>query len=182
MRMTSLSRCHMSKTSPQPAEHGFGAEAQRLTHHLGKDDSRVTDKQPHELQPATRVGTRPGRWHTLWRHSPALILYIVITVGFTAPIVLHFTDRIAGNTDALENYWNHWWAYYALVVLHQNPMAGRWMNYPFTAPLYFHTFQPFNVVLGLPIQALWGTAAAYNALTLLFFIIAALGMYILVWS
>lgn len=126
--------------------------------------------------------SRKQRWRTaLRRHGPVMPLYLIITLLFTYPTVLHLTDAIGGQLDALENYWNYWWTGQAVLQLGTNPFDASYMFHPFGLSLYFHTFNVLNGLLSLPIQACCGTAAGYNVLNFFAFTVAALGMYALVW-
>jgi hypothetical protein len=137
--------------------------------------------------PALSAGHRAARKRgaglraALRRHGVVLPIYLLIALLYTYPTAVHLTDAIGGELDNLENYWNLWWTYRALLVEHQNPYFADVMYYPFGIPLYFHTYNFVNGVLSLPIQACCGTAAAYNILNIFAFVMAGLGMYALVW-
>ena len=117
----------------------------------------------------------------LWRTPSfwAVLGYALLGLAWAAPSVFR-TDAVVGNVDTLENYWNLWWMREALVNLQQNPFRTPWMQHPFGMSLLFHTFNPFNGVVSLPLQACCGLVIAFNLLNVLVFITAALGAHRLV--
>lgn len=115
------------------------------------------------------------------RHGWIVPIYLMIALIFTYPTVLHLGDAIGGEQDALENYWNLWWTYRAIFDWHQSPFQATIMFHPFGLPLYFHTYNPLNAFLSLPLQAIANTAVAYNLLNLFAFVMAGIGAYSLVF-
>jgi len=141
---------------------------------------------PAVAAPASHAPARAARrlalGATIRRHGLVVPVYALLTLLFTYPTVAHLTDAIGGQQDALENYWNLWWMRQALLKLGQNPFDATYMHRPFGLPLYFHTFNPLNGFLSLPLQVCCGTAAAYNILTWFAFVMAGVGMYALAWQ
>jgi hypothetical protein len=125
-----------------------------------------------------RARARPWLLGALRHHGPVALAYLLIALLFTYPTVFRLTQGIGGTNDALENYWSLWWVRQSLSRLH-NPLVSDWMFYPVGLPLYFHTLNPLNGVLSLPLQAALGIAAAYNLMNLLWFTFAALSAYAL---
>ena len=68
----------------------------------------------------------------------------------------------------------------ALIELHQSPNHSQYLFHPSGADLIFHTHSPFNMIVGMPVNLLWGEAAAYNFCILLGLWMAGWGMYLLV--
>jgi len=132
--------------------------------------------QPH-LALHTRHNTPLA---VIQRHIGFILIYCLIALCYSFPTIVHLNDAITGQLDARENYWNLWWAYKALVELHQNPFKATWMYHPFGLALYFHTFNIFNGILSLPLQGCCGTAAAYNILNIAALLLAASSAYALV--
>ncbi len=132
--------------------------------------------------PLPRAPTLQRLATTLRRHTLALLLYVVLAVGFTYPAILHMGTAITGEHrgDTLQNYWNLWWTAEALLHLHQNPFEASYLHYPFGLGLYFHTYNGMNGLLSLPLQACCGTAAAFNALNMFALVMSGVGMYALV--
>lgn len=119
-----------------------------------------------------RVLAAPGR---------ALWFYLAAALGMTFPLVLSFGSALpAGSGDVWQNYWNFWWWKTALVELGQSPNHSPYLFHPSGADLIFHTHSPFNMIVGMPVNMLWGEAAAYNFCILLGLWMAGWGMYLLV--
>lgn len=128
---------------------------------------------PASPPPATAEDRRARRGAVARHHLLPLLLYILIALVMTYPLVRHFATGLAGNGfDAWQNLWNFWWTREALA-------GGRdpyWMPLvyaPYGAPLYLHTLNLFNGLVSLPVQLLFGLVAAYNATVILSFVLAA---------
>jgi hypothetical protein len=117
----------------------------------------------------------------LRRHGLMLISYLILAIIFTYPMIGSFSTAIGGEQDALENYWNLWWTGLAVFDWRHNPFDSTIMYYPFGLPLFFHTYNPLNAFLSLPLQAVFNTAIAYNLLVLFAFVMAGVGAYSLVY-
>lgn len=139
--------------------------------HMATGSENSSHKRPF----AQRLGA------LLRRHGLMLISYLVLAIIFTYPMITAFSTAIGGEQDALENYWNLWWTALAVFDWHQNPFESTIMYYPFGLPLFFHTYNPLNAFLSLPLQALSNTAVAYNLLVLFAFVMAGIGAYSLVY-
>lgn len=133
---------------------------------------------PAATQSRRHVASGAGLGLALRQHGPAALSYLAIAVLFTYPTVFRLTQGIGGTNDALENYWSLWWVRQSLSRLH-NPLISDWMHYPFGLPLYFHTLNPLNGVLSIPLQACCGIAAAYNLMNVFWFAFAATTAYAL---
>ena len=65
--------------------------------------------------------TTPGT-PRLPRAASVFLLYLVITLVLTFPVVLHLGDAIPGDSfDGWQNYWNFWWLKQSLVDLPRDP-------------------------------------------------------------
>jgi len=110
----------------------------------------------------------------------ALIGYLIVTLAFTWPLALNFTRAIPGDGfDGWQNYWNLWWMKVALLEKHAWPFFTDLLYHPTGVGLLFHTLNPFNGLLSLPVQVAFGLFAAYNAVVLFSFTLAGLGAYLL---
>ncbi len=88
-----------------------------------------------------------------WLHSAVLLGYLLLTLMMTWPLILQFTTAIPGDAfDGWQNYWNLWWVKVALIERVQNPYTTDLLYYPTGVTLYFHTLNPFNGLVTLPIQ------------------------------
>ena len=108
-------------------------------------------------------------------------LYVFLALLMTFPLALHFRSALpAGSGDVWQNYWNFWWWKTSLFDLRQTPYSSPYLFFPAGASLAFHTHSPFNMIAGMPLNLLWGEAAAYNFCILLGLSLSGWGMYLLV--
>jgi hypothetical protein len=121
---------------------------------------------------STSFRTRP--------HILALLAYLVLTVIMTWPLTPQVLTAIPGDSfDGWQNYWNLWWLKVALVDRVQNPFVTDILFAPTGVGLYFHTLNPFNGLVTLPIQLNAGLIAAYNAVVFLSWSLAGYGVFLL---
>lgn len=108
------------------------------------------------------------------------MLYLVLTLALTFPLVLHLGDALPGDSfDAWQNYWNSWWLKQSLVEQPRNPLFTDLLYHPTGVGLYFHTLNPFDGIVTLPLQLAGNLFIAYNAAVLLAFAAGGLGTYLL---
>ncbi len=113
-------------------------------------------------------------------HWVVLLGYLVLTVGMTWPLVTQLPTAIPGDSfDGWQNYWNLWWVKVALIERQQTPLITDLLYYPTGVGLYFHTLNPFNGLLTLPIQLSGGLFLAYNAVVFFSWVIGGYGVYLL---
>ncbi len=110
-----------------------------------------------------------------------LFLYLILTLLITYPLLLHFTSQIAGrSTDARVFQWNNWWVKKAL-------LEGLNLNHtdmiyaPIGASLASHNVNWVSSLLSVPLDLLFGAAAAYNITFLLTLWGSAAAMYALAY-
>jgi hypothetical protein len=110
----------------------------------------------------------------------ALAGYALLTVVMTWPLARHVTTAIPGDAfDGWQNYWNLWWLKLALVDRVQNPYVTDILYAPTGVGLYFHTLNPFNGLLTLPVQLTAGLYAAYNTVVLASWVLPGYGIFLL---
>jgi len=106
--------------------------------------------------------------------------YLLLTLLLTYPLGLKIATHIPGGSfDALQNVWNLWWFKHALVDLHSNPFYTTLIYHPIGVSLLFHTFNPFNAILSMPLQMMFGLTVSYNMIILFAFVVAGYGAYLL---
>ncbi|MBM4465216.1 MAG: hypothetical protein FJ014_06670 [Chloroflexi bacterium] len=116
----------------------------------------------------------------LFIHFVVILGYLLLTLLLTYPLILKIATHIPGGSfDALQNVWNLWWFKYAVVDLHSNPFYTNLIYHPTGVSLLFHTFNPFNAILSIPLQLILGLAASYNIIILFAFVAAGYGAYLL---
>jgi len=109
-----------------------------------------------------------------------LVIYALLTVFMTWPVILHLTDGIPGDGfDGWQNLWNLWWVKQALLVEGSNPYFTPYIYPPYGASLLFHTLNIFNSFWTLPLQLNFGLAIAYNSVVIASFVLAGFGAYLL---
>ena len=120
------------------------------------------------------------RTSRLWSHLWPLVGYCLLTLLLTYPLVMRFAAAIPGDGfDGWQNYWNLWWMKVALLQQQRLPFTTDLLYHPTGVSLYFHTLNPFNGLLTLPVQLAWGLLPAYNTVVLFSFAIGGYGAYLL---
>lgn len=115
--------------------------------------------------------------------ATALALYTLLTLALTYPLVRDLGRAIPGDSfDGWQNYWNFWWIKQSLVDQLRNPLWTDMLYAPSGVSLLFHTLNPFNGVVTLPVQLAGNLFLAYNGAVLLAFAAGGLGTYLLVYE
>ena len=131
----------------------------------------VTDESTRKLDPASRL---------LDSRGSVLGLYFALTLLMTFPLVVSWrTSLPAGAGDLWQNYWNFWWWKQCLLE-GLNPLHSPMLFHPSGTELVFHTHSPFNQVFAMPVNLLFGEAAAYNFCLLFALTLSGFGTYLLV--
>jgi hypothetical protein len=113
-------------------------------------------------------------------HSLILAAYAALTLVMTWPLARTFAAAIPGDGfDGWQNYWNLWWVKTALVDQARSPFATDLLYYPTGVSLYFHTLNPLNGLIALPVQLAFGLIPAYNTVVVFSFALAGYGMFLL---
>ncbi len=98
----------------------------------------------------------------------------------TFPLALRWSSALpAGSGDLWQNYWNFWW-WKQCLLQGLNPLHSPFLFYPAGADLVFHTHSAFNQVVAMPVNLLFGEAAAYNFCLILALSLSGFGVYLLV--
>ncbi len=119
----------------------------------------------------------PRRGARIFPHLVALLCYTGAAVILTWPMVTAFTTAIASartihgylydaREDGIQNVWNIWWTLRALRSGH-NPFWTDLLYYPDGVQLYVQTVGLSNFLAMLPVAALFGPVAGFNAAVLL---------------
>ncbi|HEX2913654.1 MAG TPA: hypothetical protein VH186_22815 [Chloroflexia bacterium] len=127
------------------------------------------------------AGIEPvSRWKRWQPHLLAFAFYTALTVLFAWPVIAQLGTGTPGHfpVDRNQNLWNFWWFKRSLFNLH-NPYQTGFLFYPYGATLYLHTFSPYNLITGLPLQLIFGLVPAYSFIELLTFPLGAIGAYFL---
>lgn len=86
---------------------------------------------------------------------------------------------VPGGGDAYFYLWDLWWFKKALLSA-SSPYFTQYIFYPAGINLAFSAITPFNGILSIPLQSVFGLTKAYNILFLTSFIISGYGTYLLV--
>lgn len=105
------------------------------------------------------------------------ILYIFLTIIFTYPV--SFSKMIPGDGDAYQFLWFIWWYKKALLSA-SSPYFSQYIFYPTGVNLAFSAITPFNGIVSIPLQYIFGLTKTYNILWLSSYIFSGYGTYLLV--
>jgi hypothetical protein len=99
----------------------------------------------------------------LRRDGVVLIVYSVLAVVLTYPLITHFDSHAPGQPiDAPALAWNLWWVKFSIFNLGTSPLYTDYLYYPLGVNLVANTSTFLNGVLALPLQILCGTIVANN--------------------
>ena len=116
------------------------------------------------------------------KRRPLLVLslYVLLSLAATWPLARQLGSAIPGDSfDGWQNVWNLWWMRESWLVRHASPYFAPILHYPTGADLRFQTMAPFNGLVTLPIQLVFGLLPAYNTAVLFSFVIGGFGAYLL---
>lgn len=121
--------------------------------------------------------------HTLfrsgwWEHAGALLLYTLLSIAVSWPLVRYFTTHITGiGLDPLHNLWLLWHTQQALQG-EQPLFDAPLLYYPRGISLLVHGLGPVMGVFALPFW-FWGPEAAHNGAVLVALCLTGYCMYLL---
>jgi hypothetical protein len=126
-------------------------------------------------------GAAPSRWQRWRPHLVALAFYTALTLLFAWPVLTNLSVGTPGDfpVDRNQNLWNFWWFKRSLLETHTNPYHTDFLFFPYGANLYLHTFSPYNLIFGLPLQLIFGLIPTYGFIELLTFPLGGYGAYLL---
>lgn len=114
------------------------------------------------------------------RHAAALLLYLGLTIVLTWPMAAQAMSAIPGDSfDGWQNAWNLWWMRVAVVERVQSPFFTDLLYYPTGVSLLFHTLNPLNGLISMPVQLAFGVLAAYNFVVVASFTLSGYGAFLL---
>jgi len=112
----------------------------------------------------------------------AIIYFFILTLIMTWPLVLKMSDQIVGQVgDNIYFIWMIGWVQKALFELGVNPFNVWFLNYPEGWSLAYTEITPIQIAMALPFSQIGGATFAYNAVMMLTFILAGLGMYLWIY-
>lgn len=111
-----------------------------------------------------------------------LLLFILLSLAMTYPLVLNFRTHIPGVPgDNFAYLWKIWWFEKAMVDLHQNPLFAPHILYPEGFDFARDEATISNTLFSVPLTLWFGHITSYNLMLLLTYILAGFGMYLLVY-
>lgn len=123
------------------------------------------------------MSTRPSG---LRRHLLVLLLYSLLSLALTFPLVTQFASHVPGDgIDDPALAWNLWWIKHSLINQQLNPFQSGWMFYPIGINLAFYTLTVLNGLLSVPLQVALGLVPASNLVLLSSFVLSGYGAYLL---
>lgn len=123
-------------------------------------------------------GTR-GRMRTLGVWAAVVVLYVLMALVMTYPLVGQLSTHLPGiGDDLLVHYWNGW---RTKRVLTQGGdlFYSDLIFYPQGVTLLFHNISWYNIALWLLLEPLVGGVPAFNLVYLANLVLCGVGMYIL---
>jgi hypothetical protein len=114
----------------------------------------------------------------LLRHGAALACLALPPILWLAPMLADPLHTVVGMEGDNLYYVRHfWWIKHALLDLHRSPFFDPSSYFPLGYALSAGELTPINTVLGLPITAMAGPIAAYNAAVLASFLLTGWATY-----
>ena len=126
---------------------------------------------------------RPSRTSTR-KHSLVLILYSILTLALTWPLVTHLTTHVPGVAqwafDESTFLWNIWYFKHSLIDLHQSPLHSELIWYPLGIDLILYTYNFFHALVAQPLMLAVNLPFASNIALLFSTILSGYGVFLLV--
>ena len=108
-----------------------------------------------------------------------LLGYVVLTIGFTYPVILHMTDSVPQvSRDVWHVLWDLSWVNASITSLH-NPFVVNTLLYPTGTNGVFHTWTFVNSIPAIPLEAAFGLITTLNLLFLSSYIFSGVNTYLL---
>ena len=111
-------------------------------------------------------------------HLPATALFVLVALLICGPVLSDPTTLAIGHSgnDVWNHVWGYWWVAEELSAF-RIPVHTDQLAWPYGGSLWF--IDTLNAVLTLPVQALAGPVAAYNASYFGNFLLCGIGAYAL---
>jgi len=107
-----------------------------------------------------------------------LSAYTILSIIFTYPVAF-FGNKIPGVGDVFWFLWDLWWFKTALLSS-ANPYYTDYIFYPYGVSLAFSEVTPFNAIVSIPLQLVFGLVNTYNLIWISTFILSGYGTFLLV--
>ena len=114
------------------------------------------------------------------KHFIVIIIYALIALAMTWPLLLNFTTALPGvEGDAGSFVWALGWMKSALMDLHVNPFHTDYVFYPLGGATQLLWAVSLIALISIPLQDLFGLIATHNILYLATTVLTAYGTYLL---
>lgn len=99
----------------------------------------------------------------LKNHILVIVIFIGLTFLFLYPALFHF-DQLPGSTprDLVSRLWSLWWYNFSLTDSNLSIFTTEYSRYPFLE--YMPAISPFNAILSIPLNSIWGIDDVYKIL------------------
>ena len=125
------------------------------------------------------AGGASGSQQTM-KNVLVLLLFVLLTVVMTYPLVMHATTAVAGPPgDGFIHLYEMFWFKRAIFDLHVWPLFNPEIFYPFGYNLALSHITPSNTLLMMPIVLMAGQVLGFNTAVFLSFILSGFGAYLL---
>ena len=114
------------------------------------------------------------------RDSIILIVYLLLALGLTYPLVTHLDSHVPGRgIDDPALAWNVWWFKFSIFDLGASPLYTDYLYYPLGVNLAANTSTFLNGLIALPLQFVVGTIIAQNLIVYFALVISGYGAFLL---
>jgi hypothetical protein len=104
-----------------------------------------------------------------------------MAVAFARVPLLNLTAGVVGgDRDGYNNLWGYYWLKTALFDLHRNPYYTDYIYYPTGTSLRFHTLNPFNGLVTMPLNVTLGYVPTLNLVFVVAPLLTALFAFLLI--
>ena len=111
------------------------------------------------------------------------LIYLLLTLGMTYPLVVHLRDAIPGPPwDNLVWLYDLWWTKYTVFQGHGSPLFNPLLFAPFGYDVTLSETMVANKLLIAPVLAAASPVVAYNILLILSFVLTGLATYLFVYE
>lgn len=115
----------------------------------------------------------------LWKvNYLILLLYAILSILFTYPVAFSINKIPGDGGDGLWFIWD-FWSFKKAVTNLSNPYYTTDIFYPNGVSLAFSDVSPFNAIISIPLQHLFGLIAAYDMIWISTFTLSGFGAYLL---
>ena len=117
---------------------------------------------------------------TLRRDGIVLLVYAILALAATYPLVTHFDTHVSGQgVDDPAQMWSLWWVKFSVLNLGVSPFSTDYLFYPVGINLAAYTPTILNGILSIPLQLVFGIIVAQNLLLVFAFVASGYGVFLL---